>query len=79
MLASKRVAEAGLEDCPGHPAYLGEPSKPGEYRLVSPKSAWRLHSQLDAVTRRAHNTDGCEPCWINEDDAARLGISTATP
>ena len=59
MLASKRVAEAGLEDCPGHPAYLGEPSKPGEYRLVSPKSAWRLHSQLDAVTRRAHNTDGC--------------------
>ena len=76
MLASKRVAEAGLEDCPGHPAYLGEPSKPGEYRLVSPKSAWRLHSQLDAVTRRAHNTDGCEPCWINEDDAARLGIST---
>ncbi len=28
------------------------------------------------MTRRAHNTDGCEPCWINEDDAARLGIST---
>lgn len=78
MLASKRVAEASIDDCPGYPAYLGEPSAPGEYRLVSPKSSWRLHSQLDAVTRGAHNANGCEPCWINEGDAESLGISTAT-
>ncbi len=76
MLASKRVADASIDDCPGYPAYLGEPSAPGEYRLVSPKSSWRLHSQLDAVTRGAHNANGCEPCWINEGDAESLGIST---
>lgn len=74
MLASRRVADAALDDCPGFPAYLGKPSKPGEYRLVSPKSAWRLHSQLDPVTRGGHNISGCEPCWINADDAACLGI-----
>ena len=76
MLASPLVTMAQVPDCPGHPAWLEVPVKEGCFRLITPKSVARLHSQLDPVTRQTRDIAGCEPCWIHPADAARLGISS---
>lgn len=76
MLTSRRVAEANLSDCPGYPAYLADTKDNTSFCFISPKSTVRLHSQLDPVTRLVFNKAGCEPVWINPNDANKIGVNT---
>ncbi|MFA7666617.1 MAG: molybdopterin-dependent oxidoreductase [Burkholderiaceae bacterium] len=82
-LFSERIDSFGLQDCPGHPAWLepvewlGNPAvrEAPLFHLLSDQPATRLHSQLDFSTHSlAGKIDGREPVWIHPDDAAGHGI-----
>lgn len=78
VLYSEKIASFNYDDCPGHPVYMKFAKlRHGLFNLVSPKSRWRLHSQLGCTnsSRLASEENGRETVLINELDAAERGIS----
>ncbi len=82
QLYSTKIASYKYDDCQGHPMYFkpaeGVLSATKEFplALMSCKSRYRMHSQLDStVSNRFADIQGREPCWINVDDAKALGIA----
>ncbi|GAB7190701.1 molybdopterin guanine dinucleotide-containing S/N-oxide reductase [Kineococcus sp. NUM-3379] len=81
-IASAAVAALGLDDCPGHPAWL----EPQEWlgsplaarlplHLVANNPASRLHSQLDhGATSAASKVAGREPLRMHPRDARARGL-----
>jgi biotin/methionine sulfoxide reductase len=82
-LFSERIASFGLEDCPGHPAWmapaewLGAPQAARfPLHLLSDQPHTKLHSQLDhSAYSRANKVAQREPISIHPDDAAARGIA----
>ena len=81
---SEKVDSYHYDDCPGHPTWLeptewlgGEAAKDYPFALLTSKSRYRLHSQLDST--ESHNyadVEDREPCWIHPKAAERLGMKT---
>ncbi|WP_274631049.1 molybdopterin guanine dinucleotide-containing S/N-oxide reductase [Arvimicrobium flavum] len=80
---SETIEGFGLDDCPGHAAWL-EPHEwlgqvqPGDTRLhlISDQPQRRLHSQLDAASHSLEGkVAGREPVYLNPQDAAARGIA----
>ena len=81
---SEKVDSYHYDDCPGHPTWLeptewlgGEAAKDYPFALLTSKSRYRLHSQLDST--ESHNyadVEDREPCWIHPKAAERLGVKT---
>lgn len=79
---SSALAELNLSDCPAHPSWLA----PNEYlghanlnqlHLLSPHSAYRLHSQFnDCSLRKRYAISDKEPVIIHSQDAVKRGIKT---
>lgn len=82
QLYSPKIAGYKYDDCLGHPAYFqpteGMLTATKQYplALMSCKSRYRLHSQLDStVSSRFADIQDREPCWINPADAKARGIA----
>jgi len=57
---------------------LRETIKQGEAKILNcltPHGKWHIHSTYMENLRMLTLSRGCEPCWINEQDAAGLGIN----
>lgn len=81
QLFSPKIASYGYKDCLGHPAYLpptegvNTKTKDTPLALMTCKSRYRMHSQLDGTTSHNFaNIEDREPCWINPKDAKDRGI-----
>lgn len=81
QLYSPKIASYKYDDCQGHPMYfeptegVAKATKDYPLALMSCKSRYRMHSQLDStVSNRFANIQGREPCWINPADAKSRGI-----
>lgn len=76
---SDTIAGFGEPDCPGHPAWLGQPYAPDDAAplvLVANQPRTRLHSQLDFGGHSlASKHRGREVAAMNPADAAPRGIS----
>ena len=79
-LFNRSMADLGLDDCPGHPAWL-EPAEwlgdadADEFHLISAMPDNRLHSQLDNGSEsRSGKLAGREPCTLHPDAAGRLKL-----
>ena len=79
-LFSETIAGFGLDDCPGHPAWL-EPTEglrgaaPDLLHLLSGQPANRLHAQNDRGARsQADKLHGREVAWVHPDAAAARGL-----
>jgi len=80
-LFNERIAAMGLDDCPGHPAWM-PPAEwtvnaiGGALHLISQQPDTRLHSQLDngdeAAAAKLH---GREVCRMHPETAAARGLS----
>ena len=44
------------------------------FNCLTPHGKWHIHSTYCDNLRMLTLSRGCEPCWINEEDAAALGI-----
>ncbi|NIW50351.1 MAG: nitrate reductase subunit alpha, partial [candidate division Zixibacteria bacterium] len=56
---------------------LGETLKDGSAKVLNcltPHGKWHIHSTYMENLRMLTLSRGCEPCWINEEDARELGI-----
>ncbi|WP_457653253.1 nitrate reductase subunit alpha [Rhodocaloribacter sp.] len=56
---------------------LRETLKDGKARVLNcltPHGKWHIHSTYMENLRMLTLSRGCEPCWINEQDAAEMGI-----
>ncbi|MFE1319720.1 molybdopterin-dependent oxidoreductase [Kitasatospora phosalacinea] len=82
-LHSPAIAALGLPDCPGHPAWLDPPERPGTpaarrhpLLLVANQPATRLHSQLDVgAASLADKVAGREAVEVHPDDAAARSVA----
>ncbi|MFP5021723.1 molybdopterin-dependent oxidoreductase [Pseudonocardia phyllosphaerae] len=78
QVGSDRIAAYGLDDHPGHPAWIAPAEVPDErhpFWLVANQPATRLHSQLDFGAHSAGaKRSGREVVRIHPGDAAALGI-----
>ncbi|NUQ22970.1 MAG: nitrate reductase subunit alpha [Saprospiraceae bacterium] len=57
---------------------LRDTLKNGEAKILNcltPHGKWHIHSTYMENLRMLTLSRGCEPCWINEQDAAELGIN----
>ncbi len=57
---------------------LRDTLKKGEAKILNcltPHGKWHIHSTYMENLRMLTLSRGCEPCWINEQDAAELGIN----
>lgn len=82
QLYSPKIAGYKYDDCKGHPSYFqpteGTATRTKQFPLdlMSCKSRYRMHSQLDStVSNRFADIQGREPCWINAADAKARGIA----
>ena len=78
---SRRIADYGYADCPGHPMWL-EPdewhgnAEPGQLQVLSAHPAHRLHSQLNySQLREQYAVAGREPVTLHPQDAQTRGIA----
>ncbi|MCC6866857.1 MAG: nitrate reductase subunit alpha [Ignavibacteria bacterium] len=56
---------------------LRETLKSGEAKILNvltPHGKWHIHSTYMETLRMLTLSRGCEPCWLNEEDAKELGI-----
>lgn len=80
-LFNTAIAQAGLPDMPGHPAFFPAfetltQAPDGALHLISPQPDTRLHAQNDWGTEaQADKIDGREPCALHPDTAAARGIT----
>ncbi|MCD8338897.1 MAG: molybdopterin-dependent oxidoreductase, partial [Burkholderiales bacterium] len=82
QLYSPKIASYKYADCPPHPTWLepkewlgGKAVKEHPFALITAKSRYRLHSQLDSTGSHDYaDVEEREPCWIHPDAAKKLGI-----
>ncbi|RKE23680.1 molybdopterin-dependent oxidoreductase [Streptomyces sp. TLI_171] len=82
-LYSADIAALDLADCPGHPAWLDPPERPGTAAaarhpllLIANQPATRLHSQLDVgAPSLADKVAGREAVELHPADAATRGVA----
>ena len=79
-LFNERIASFGLDDCPGHPAWL-QPvestldAQEGALHMISAQSDTRLHSQNDQGSESLQSKiEGREVCRLHPETAAARGI-----
>jgi biotin/methionine sulfoxide reductase len=80
-LFNEKIAAFGLNDCPGHPAWL-QPvestldAPQGALHMISAQSDTRLHSQNDQGSESlGSKIEGREVCRLHPDSAAERGIA----
>ncbi|WP_319495683.1 molybdopterin-dependent oxidoreductase [uncultured Cohaesibacter sp.] len=80
-LFNEKIAAFGLDDCPGHPAWL-QPvestldAPQGALHMISAQSDTRLHSQNDQGSESlGSKIEGREVCRLHPDTAAERGIA----
>nr|WP_319484272.1 molybdopterin-dependent oxidoreductase [uncultured Cohaesibacter sp.] len=80
-LFNEKIAAFGLDDCPGHPAWL-QPvestldAPQGALHMISAQSDTRLHSQNDQGSESLDSKiEGREVCRLHPDTAAERGIA----
>ncbi|MEM7319854.1 MAG: molybdopterin-dependent oxidoreductase, partial [Pseudomonadota bacterium] len=79
-LYNRRIAEAHLPDCPGHPCWMAPAewtfnADPDQLHLISNQPATRLHGQLDnSASTRAAKQQGREVCTMHPDAAHARGL-----
>ncbi len=81
---SSRIDGYRYDDCPAHPTWLepsewlgGPAAKDYPFALLTAKSRYRLHSQLDSSASNTFvNVDEREPLWIHPDAASALGLAS---
>lgn len=44
------------------------------FNLLTPHGKWHIHSTYSETARMTTLSRGCEPCWLNDRDAAEMGI-----
>ena len=79
---SEKIASYHYDDCPAHPAWLeptewlgAELAKKYPFALLTSKSRYRLHSQLDSTASNLFaNVEEREPVWIHPAAAEKLGL-----
>lgn len=79
---SEKIASYGYDDCPAHPTWMAptewlgaELAQDYPYALLTSKSRYRLHSQLDSTASNLFvNIDGREPVWMHPDAAKKAGV-----
>ncbi len=79
---SQKIASYKYEDCPPSPTWLepkewlgGEVAKEYPLALLTSKSRYRLHSQLDSTNSHDYaDIDNREPVWIHPEEAKKHGI-----
>ncbi|MCD8339942.1 MAG: molybdopterin-dependent oxidoreductase, partial [Burkholderiales bacterium] len=82
QLYSPKIASYKYDDCPPHPTWLeptewlgGEVAKEYPFALLTSKSRYRLHSQLDSTASHEYaDIQKREPCWIHPDAARILNV-----
>ncbi len=80
-LFNEKIAAFGLEDCPGHPAWLKPvestlDAPQGALHMISAQSDTRLHSQNDQGSESlGSKIEGREVCRLHPDTAAKRGIT----
>lgn len=80
-LFNRRIAEADLKGCPGHPAWLAPAESlieaaPDELHLISHQPWTRLHSQNDrGAESLGDKIDGREAAWLHPDAARARGLT----
>ena len=78
---SKKLDSFGLEDCPGHPAWMAPREWLGDsdadsLHLISNQPKNKLHSQLDhGPLAQGDRIAGHEPVLMHPEDAARRGLA----
>lgn len=79
---SQTIAEMNYADCAGHPKWFAPTEFAGSTHadyplaLVTPHSAYRLHSQLaNTALREKYAVNDREPMLIHPQDAAQFGIT----
>lgn len=81
---SNKIASYKYDDCPAHPTWMepdewlgGELAKDYPFALLTSKSRYRLHSQLDSTASNSFgNVEDREPVWIQPQAAEKLGLKT---
>ncbi len=81
---SEKIASYKYDDCPAHPTWMepdewlgGEVAKDYPFALLTSKSRYRLHSQLDSTASNTFaNVEDREPVWIHPDAAKKLGLKS---
>lgn len=79
-LYNNKIADMGLEDCPGYPAWLAPiewlgTADIGEFHLISGQPAHRLHGQLDNSSgAKAEKYMGRATCVLHPDAAEKVGV-----
>lgn len=81
---SNKIASYKYDDCPAHPTWMepdewlgGELAKDYPFALLTSKSRYRLHSQLDSTASNTFgNVEDREPVWIHPQAAEKLGLKT---
>lgn len=79
---SKKIESYGYDDCPAHPTWLepnewlgGKLAEDYPFALLTSKSSYRLHSQLDSTASNLFgNVEEREPIWLHPDAAKALGV-----
>ncbi|WP_337474747.1 molybdopterin dinucleotide binding domain-containing protein [Duodenibacillus massiliensis] len=79
---SEKIASYHYDDCPAHPTWLeptewlgAEMAKDYPFALLTSKSRYRLHSQLDSTASNLFaNVEEREPLWIHPQAAEKLGL-----
>ena len=80
----EKVASYQYDDCLGHPAWFeptewlgGKIADEYPFALLTAKSRYRLHSQLDSTASNLFtNIDDREPVWVHPDAAKKLDVTT---
>lgn len=79
---SKKIASYKYDDCPAHPTWM-EPTewlgaslaKDYPFALLTSKSRYRLHSQLDSSASNTYaNVQDREPIWLHPESAKKIGV-----
>lgn len=79
---SKTIASYGYKTCPPHPTWMAptewlgaKDTKGYPFALLTAKSRYRLHSQLDSTSSNEYaDIQKREPLWIHPDAAKKLGL-----
>ena len=80
---SKKIESYHYDDCPAHPTWMepdewlgGKLAQEYPFALLTSKSRYRLHSQLDSTASNLFaNIEDREPMWIHPAAAKKLGLA----
>lgn len=79
---SRKIESYGYDDCPAHPTWMeptewlgGKLAEDYPFALLTSKSRYRLHSQLDSTaSNQFANVEEREPICLNPEAAKKIGV-----